>query len=228
MQAPDEMRILRGMRNEEREDVDCAACPATERCWQQRVPMAAGFMVRRVRPLEPGEVLVRAGAPFRAPFIVTSGCLGVIELLADGTERIVAFRLPGEIVGLESPNALAHRYGVQAVSSATVCRLRWHKGGIDGLGSAVLGKLLAKTTLQCEQAAHPWAGLPSVERVRAFIEDFRSRTDQPLPMTRAQIGQYLGIAEETVVRAFAQLRQRGALDLDAPAQRRRNARSHTP
>ena len=52
-------------------------------------------------------------------------------------------------------------------------------------------------------------GLSSVERVRAFITDFERRTDQPLPMTRAQIGRYLGLAEETVVRAFAALKRPG-------------------
>jgi CRP-like cAMP-binding protein len=57
----------------------------------------------------------------------------------------------------------------------------------------------------------PWAGLSAVERVRAFVADFRSRTDQPLCMTRAQIGQYLGLAEETVVRAMKALRRSGRL-----------------
>jgi CRP-like cAMP-binding protein len=87
--------------------------------------------------------------------------------------------------------------------------------------------LLAKSTAQCEQAALPWAGLSAEKRVRAFLDDFRMRTDQPLPMTRAQIGQYLGIAEETVVRALSRLRD-GAGGALVAAQTRSKARSHTP
>jgi hypothetical protein len=43
------------------------------------------------------------------------------------------------------------------------------------------------------------------KRLEQSDADFRSRTDQPMPMTRAQIGQYLGMAEETVVRALKAL-----------------------
>lgn len=169
----------------------------------------SGFFVRRVRPLEAGEVLFREGSPFAGLHVVTSGCLSITQLLKDGTERIVAFRVPGEIIGLESCEEVAHRHGAQAVTSSTVCRLRWSAGGIRSRSSAVLRSLFTKASRQLEQGAPPWAGLPSVERVRAFIEDFESRTDQSLPMTRAHIGRYLGLAEETVVRAFAQIRRTG-------------------
>jgi hypothetical protein len=54
-------------------------------------------------------------------------------------------------------------------------------------------------------SALPWPSLPATRRVPAFVEDFRSRTDQPLPMTRAPVGPFLGMAEETVARAFKAL-----------------------
>jgi CRP/FNR family transcriptional regulator, anaerobic regulatory protein len=188
--------------------VDCADCVASIRCWQERVAAGTGFNVSRPRPLAAGDVLFPEGARFEAPYMVTSGCIRLTELLEDGAERIVAFKVPGEIIGLESCNLPTHRYGAYAVNSATVCRLRWNASGAAGQPPAVLRSLLSKAGNEIVQATHPWAGLGAVERVRAFAEDFRKRTDQPLPMTRAQIGQFLGIAEETVVRAFAQLRQR--------------------
>ena len=49
-------------------------------------------------------------------------------------------------------------------------------------------------------------GLPAAERVRVFVEEFLARSNQSLPMTRAEIGLHLGLAEETVVRALAKLR----------------------
>jgi CRP/FNR family transcriptional regulator len=190
-------------------EVDCADCAASERCWREPVASGTGFLVRRIRPLAAGEVLIREGAPFAGPYVVTSGCVGVTQLLENGAERIVAFRVPGEIIGLESCNDLEHRFGAQAVSPATVCRLRWTAGGIQARGAPVLRRLLVKATEQMERDTPAWAGLSSVERVRAFIEEFERRTDQPLPMTRAQIGRHLGLAEETVVRAFAELRRAG-------------------
>lgn len=189
-------------------EVDCAGCAASARCWREPVQPGAGFVVRRVRPLEAGDLLVAEGAPFAGPYVVTSGCLSVTQLLENGAERIVAFRVPGDIIGLESCHQRVHRFGAQAVSSATVCRLRWGANGGHARAPAVLRMLLAKAGEQLEQAP-PWAGLSSRERVRAFVADFARRTDQPLPMTRAQIGRHLGLAEETVVRAFAELRRVG-------------------
>ena len=190
-------------------EVDCAGCVSSVRCWGEPVAHGAGFVVRRIRPLEPGEVLFQEGAPFDGPCVVTSGCVSVTQLHDNGVERIVAFRVPGEILGLESCNRPVYRYGAQAVSSATVCRLRWTAGGIQARGAPWLRALLVKASDQMESAAPPWAALASVERVSAFVEDFERRTDQPLPMTRAHIGRYLGLAEETVVRAFAELRRAG-------------------
>jgi CRP/FNR family transcriptional regulator, anaerobic regulatory protein len=192
-------------------DVDCGDCVASERCWSERLSPGAGFLVRRVRLLEAGEILFRQHAPFDAPYVVTSGCMSVTELLDDGNERIVAFRVPGEIIGLESWDRRTHQYGAQAVSSATLCRLRWSASGLTGRSSHVVRTLFAKSTVQLEQAQRQWAGLPAVERVRVFLEDFRGRTVQPLPMTRAQIGLHLGLAEETVVRAMRELRLNGAV-----------------
>jgi len=190
-------------------EVECADCLASERCWSEPVSAGNGFLVRRVRPLEAGDVLLREGEPFAGPYVVTSGCLSVTQLLEGGGERIVAFRVPGELIGLECCGLGAHRFGAQAVSSSTVCRLRWSAGGLHSRGAALLRTLLGKASAQLEHAP-PWPGLSSVDRVRLFVEDFGRRTDQPLPMTRAQIGRHLGLAEETVVRAFAELRRAGA------------------
>jgi CRP/FNR family transcriptional regulator len=134
--------------------------------------------------------------------------VSVTELRGDGTERIVAFRIAGEMIGLESCDRPRHRYGAVAVSSATLCRLRWSPSGICARSTAVVRALFAKSARQLETAERPWAGLPAAERVREFIEDFRRRSDQPMPMTRAQIGLHLGLAEETVVRAMGKLRRR--------------------
>ena len=97
------------------------------------------------------------------------------------------------------------RYGALALAPSTLCRLRWSTASAGARSATLLRALLGKATTQSGDISMPWPGLPARERVRAFLADFRSRTDQPMPMTRAQIGQYLGMAEETVVRALKAL-----------------------
>ena len=190
------------------QETDCGECLASEVCWQERVAPGSGFVARRVKPLASGERFVSQGASFEAPFVVTAGCVAVTELLDDGGERIVAFRVPGELVGVESWHGHAHRYSAQAVGSATVCRLRWSASGLAGRPNALVRKLLAKISAQLDHATRSWPGRSAADRVRGFVDDFAARSSQELPMTRAQIGRHLGIAEETVVRAFARLRRR--------------------
>jgi CRP/FNR family transcriptional regulator len=189
-------------------ETDCGECLASESCWQERVPSGSGFVARHLKPLANGERLISQGAPFEAPYMVTRGCVAVTELLDDGGERIVAFRVPGEIVGVESWHGDAHRYSAQAVGPATACRLRWSGSGLAGRPNALVRKLLVKVSAQLDHATRSWPGRCATERVRGFVLDFGARSSQELPMTRAQIGRHLGIAEETVVRAFARLRHR--------------------
>jgi CRP/FNR family transcriptional regulator len=190
------------------QETDCGDCRASNVCWQERVEPRSGFVARRVKPLAGGERFVSQGAPFEAPFVVTGGCVDVTELLDDGGERIVAFRVPGELVGVESWQCDVHRYSAQAVGAATVCRLRWSASGLAGRPGALVRKLLVKVSAQLDHATRSWSGRSAAERVREFVDDFAARSSRELPMTRAQIGRHLGIAEETVVRAFARLRLR--------------------
>jgi CRP/FNR family transcriptional regulator len=187
----------------DRHEVDCGKCVAAVRCWQERLPADSGLLVRRQRPLEAGEFLFQQGERFESPYILTSGCIALPETLPNGNERIVAFRVAGEIIGLEAWAGGIHLHGAQAVTPATVCRLKW---STKGLTVALMKFLIAKLGTQLDRATRPWAGLAAADRVAAFVEDFERRGGMAPPMTRAQIGLHLGLAEETVVRALARRR----------------------
>jgi CRP/FNR family transcriptional regulator, anaerobic regulatory protein len=205
-------------RSREKSDVDCASCRSLARCWTEPTPLD-GMKVRRYQPLERGDVLFRQGETFEAPFVLTSGCIALREILEDGTERIVAFRTPGELIGLEAWANGTYPFTAEAMAPSTVCRLRWSSAGFTDRPAPVLRHLLVKTVNLLDRSTRPWAGLPAMERVRAFVEDFLERSDQPIPMTRAQIGMHLGLAEETVVRALAKMRE--IAPGDRPRSRRR-------
>lgn len=188
-------------------EVECADCGTQARCWTQ--PLApGGIRVRRHMPLARGELLFQQGAAFEAPYVVTSGCFALREILENGGERIVSFRVPGQLLGFEGSSSGFHPHSAEAIAPSTVCRLQWNAAGLSDRSAPMLRQLLAKTTDLLQRSSHPWAGLPAMERVRVFVEDFLARSNQSLPMTRAEIGLHLGLAEETVVRALAKLSRR--------------------
>jgi CRP/FNR family transcriptional regulator, anaerobic regulatory protein len=193
----------------------CALCCGWRHCELPHAPGEPCDLVRWQRQLERGAVLFRQGERFGALYVLHSGCLTQRETMSDGTERVVGFRTPGELVGLEGWARRIYPHTVNSAAAATVCRLRWPQAHAQvPVEAAALKQLLAKAAEQLDRAGRPWAGLPASARVVAFMEDFIARlrlrdatgAHASLPITRAQIGSYLGLAEETVVRALAALR----------------------
>jgi CRP/FNR family transcriptional regulator len=157
--------------------------------------------------------LFHQGERASAIFLVVGGCLILRETLRDGTGRVTGFRLAGEIAGIEGWGRGTHGHTAEAATPTYVCRLSRSSRVAELSGGWLLERLLLKCASQLDRAARPWARLPAVERVAAFIEDYAERVQVKgaagahftLPMTRADIGSYLGLAEETVVRALGEL-----------------------
>jgi CRP/FNR family transcriptional regulator len=194
-------------------EVDCAACPSAGRCWGElRLPIE-GLRGRRAAVLERGEPLLRQGERTGTVYMVVNGCLILRESLTNGAQRVAGLSLPGELLGIEGYARGEHPCTAQAATEVSVCRLNLAAPGSGQASAALLERLLMKYAMQLERVAPPWAGLSAVERVVAFIENYASRAHVSrapdglfsLPLTRADIGSYLGLAPETVVRALGQL-----------------------
>ncbi len=203
---------------------DCVGCAGARSCWREEsgaTVESAGFRfpARRGSQLEDGVTLFHAGERASAVYMVVSGCLMLRESNMHGTERVVGFRLPGELVGMDSWIRGEYSYSARAAGMVGICHLHLPRAGSGSTARPLLERLLRKCALQMERNAPPWPGLPAIERVAKFIEDFAARarvngsasSPVKLPMTRADIGSYLGLAEETVVRALTQLRKRRLL-----------------
>lgn len=153
------------------------------------------------------------GDPADVIYNVTSGMLRVYKLLADGRRQIVGFLLPGDFFGL----ALAERFAfsADAVGPTTVCRFR------RSSFAALLDRKPHLLRRLHEAAAHEMTvaqdhmvllGRHTAEvRVVLFLMAQRERWARccgrlsvtvPLPMGRAEIGDYLGLSIETVSRTL--------------------------
>jgi CRP/FNR family transcriptional regulator len=203
--------------------MDCADCPTSRRCWEGDPPAPkSGFLVQAAERLERNAVLTLPSNRSGMLFIVASGCVALRERLVDGRSRTAAYRLPGELVGLESWTRASHPYEIRAVAPSALCRLTLPRQAAGGVSSSVLERLLLKSAAQIDRAMRPWPALPATERVAAFIEDFVERArikgsssrQVRLPMTRADIASHLGLSEETVVRALATLKRSLRLEVN--------------
>jgi CRP/FNR family nitrogen fixation transcriptional regulator len=158
---------------------------------------------------EPAEYLYR----------VVAGAVRTMRFSSDGRRQILAFHLPGDTFGVETGDA--HTCSAEAVNATEVVMVR----------RSLLEKAAEENTL----AARRWLELTSKdlrsaqdhalilgrkgagERVAAFLLRFAERfmrgQDIDLPMSRADIADYLGLTIETVSRAFTEMERLHAIDL---------------
>lgn len=145
----------------------------------------------------------KAGALYR----VAHGVVRVYRLLADGRRQICAFHMKGEVFGFEA--GAERHFFADAVSDTDLRSLR--------LGSeAELAQELLKLSLKSLAQAHDHlltvGRNDAAGRVAAFLLEMAERQDSritkglSLPMSRADIADYLGLTIETVSRVMTRLK----------------------
>jgi len=150
----------------------------------------------------------RAGSLYQIEF----GAVRVYRLLADGRRQISAFHLAGEVFGFEADGT--HHFFAEAIGATGVRAIR--------LSSATdLSRELLPLTLRglvrAQEHLLVLGRQNAAERIAAFLLDMAERQgglDQfELPMSRSDIGDYLGLTIETVSRAFSRMRAKGIIRL---------------
>jgi CRP/FNR family transcriptional regulator, anaerobic regulatory protein len=150
-----------------------------------------------------------------AVYTVTEGAVRLYKLLPDGRRQIVGFLLPGDFVGL----ALSDRYAFCADAIKPVAACRFRRDAFIALTKAkphLLRRLHEAATHELALAQDHMVLLgrrTAEEKVAAFLVSLRDRRRRlgggavtiPLPMTRTDIADYLGLTIETVSRTLSKL-----------------------
>ncbi|HEX5776482.1 MAG TPA: helix-turn-helix domain-containing protein [Caulobacteraceae bacterium] len=157
------------------------------------------------------EEIFGEGEPSDYIYQVLEGVVRTCRFLGDGRRQIEDFHLAGEYFGFETGED--HTCTAEAVGQVTLLLIR--RGTLVDLAArdvAVAGRLLELTMTGLSRAQKHVAMLSrkgACERVAAFLLDFAERSGAmafvELPMSRQEIGDYLGLTIETVSRTVTQL-----------------------
>lgn len=201
--------------------VSCHDCSVAQLCLPVSLnETEIGFLegiIKRNRPLHKHEHLIRAGDPVQHVYALRSGALKTYLLNPDGVDQIIGFHLPSELIGLDALGAERYPSHCVALDTSMVCAIPLHQleelaGQIPGLRSQLLHTLSRGIHDEHEYRSHTRES--AEQRLASFLLNLSVRYSKRglsaskfvLPMSRSDIGNYLGMTTETVSRLFTRFR----------------------
>ena len=183
-------------------------------------------IVKRNRPLHRGDHLFRCGDRFRSLHVVKTGSVKTYTPSEDGGEQVLGFHLPGEIIGLDAIERETHNCSAKVLETSAICELPFSR--LEELSSTIptlqhqMYRLLSKEIGQDTEMLMLLGKKNAEERLATFLLSlsyrFKKRglspTDFYLSMSRHEIGNYLGLAVETVSRLFTRFQDEGLLKVE--------------
>jgi CRP/FNR family transcriptional regulator len=213
---------------------------ASERDEVRRIGATLELLARRLhctrRVLHAGDVLYHAGKPFGHLHVVTAGMFKLVQLAADGREQLVGVKFRGDWLGLDGMADGRKSCDAVAMDTSEVWTLGYGALLEAAIAEPALLGLLHAAMGREISGEREWlmsvCSLPTEARVADFLLWWAQtqaarglRGDQIcLRLSRAEIGNYLGMTIESVSRGLSRLRRdkliafigRGRHDLHIP------------
>jgi len=183
-------------------------------------------IIKRSRPLHRGDHLFRESDAFQCLYIVKTGSVKSYAPSEDGGEQVLGFHLPGELIGLDAIENATHNCSAKVLETSAICEIPF--AHLEELSTSIpslqhqMYRLLSREISQDENMLTLLGKNNAEERLAAFLLSlsarFKRRGFSPydfyLSMSRHEIGNYLGLAVETVSRLFTRFQDEGLLEVE--------------
>ena len=203
--------------------ISCQGCSLADLCMphglQTDEVSQLDKIIKRLQPYQPGQHLFHAGDKSNSIFAVRSGALKTYCITADGDEQVLGFALPGELVGLDGLAGDSYSSTTVALETSSICELPFSRledlcQTLPSLQRQML-RLVGKEITSDQQLLMLLGQRNAEERLASFLLSLSTRYKERglsakefnLPMSRQDIGNYLGLAIETVSRLFAHFQE---------------------
>ncbi len=209
--------------------VECRDCTLFQLCLPIGVDQAdlalLDRIIKRRRPVKRGEYLYRAGDAFESIYAVKSGSFKTSYFTEEGREQVTGLHLPGELFGMDAINSGTYCCSAVALERSSVCEIPFDQ--LEELGAQIPSlmrqtvRIMSKEILRDKRLMQITKN-SAPGRLAAFLlglsERYRERgfaaREYRLGMSRVDIGNYLGLADETVSRLFTRFQEEGLLAVE--------------
>ncbi len=208
----------------------CSSCALQELCLPAGIDAddlnRLDATVKDKRMLERGTVLYRDGDKFNALYVVRSGSMKTFVQNEAGDMQILAFHLPGEIIGFDALASNQHVSQAEALERSSVCELPYMQ--LQQVTSEVpalhrqLMRVISREVVEEHRHLMVMGRQQAQEQLATFLRSLSDRylrlqrdgTMLNLPMSRYDIANYLGLVVETVSRLFSRMEEMGVLEVN--------------
>ncbi len=184
-------------------------------------------IVQRGRPLQKGEHVYREHDQFTAVFAVRSGSFKAYKLTDSGKEQVTGFYFPGEVFGMDGISKDIYTNSAKALETSAVCEIPFNH--LEQLSVQIptmqrhFFQLMSQEITEDQQLITLLSKNTAEERIAALLLSVSARNARRqlsatcfrLPMSRADIGNYMGITVETVSRVFTRFAKLGLIEVDS-------------
>ena len=183
-------------------------------------------IVTRTKPSHRNDFLFREGDEMSGIYAVKTGSVKTYVSRQDGSEQVLGFHLPGEIIGLDAIETGKHTCNAKVLETTATCLIPFNK--LEKLASDIpslqhqMFRLMSREISNESNMLILLGKRNADERLAAFLlslsQRFKQRgfsaTEFNLSMSRNEIGNYLGLAVETVSRLFTRFQDEGVLRVE--------------
>ena len=210
--------------------VSCATCSLSELCLPRGLKKESldklDFIIKNSPPIAKGNHLYLPGDDFKSLFAIRTGSVKVYVLDKNGEEQIIGFYFPGEVIGFDAINKEKYICYAIALETLSYCKLPFEKMSLICAEipefQDQMFRLLSDEISNEHEMLLTLSKRTADEKLAIFIINLSNRfaklgyssTVFNLPMSRQEIGNYLGLAVETVSRVFTKFKRTELLDVD--------------
>jgi CRP/FNR family transcriptional regulator len=209
--------------------VACHDCGVYELCApfgvDEDVDAVLDGIIKRRTTFQRGEAVYRMGQPFEAVYAIKSGSVKTFVSTDDGRVQVTGFHVAGELLGLNALNSGVHTSEALALETTMVCEVAVDR--LDQLARRTPSLQRTLIRIMSDQIEHHQELMlllgkkTAEERVATYLLGLSRRFARRhlpaerfhLSMSRADIGNYLGLAEETVCRIFSRFQDDGLVNI---------------
>ena len=208
--------------------VRCNLCCLKEFCAPESLARAdveflKTFVKKQELRLRRGEQVYRQGDEFRALVAVHTGSFKICVASASGAGRVTGFAFAGDMMGLGGIDSGRHGDYAVALEDSGACLLPWERIEEAAVRLPVVRRqvmrMLSREIRREQELATILGHLSAEQRFAAFLQSLSQRYASRgfdgerirLPMSRPDIGSFLGLTAETVSRLFTRFRTQGLI-----------------